>query len=150
MFFINNFDIAILDGKFKHRYLIFAHELCRHSTASQTWKLLRTANDILLSLNYPVLITPPFGLYRHHELASVPINTNINLVDLDLSYMRHSRPEVILKGKGSNSQKHIYKPVIANLCQQRLLISKCILTNNFGGSIWYFDGKQLFTRQNSI
>lgn len=123
MFLVDNFHFIGVYCQFEHCDTLFAHELSRYRSAKQLWKFLDTASDILLRLDHAMFVISSLCLNRHHILSTVTVNTDVNLVNLDLSNTFDCRSQVILQWKSCNAQKQVHQPIVTYLCKQGLLIA---------------------------
>lgn len=103
-----------------------------------------------MSLHNAMFVRATLCLNRHHKLPAVAIQSDIDLIDLDLSDILHRCSQVILEGERGNPQKHIDQAVVTNLCQQRLFVAQCVGSDDFGSGIGNLDGDKFFARGDSI
>ena len=115
--FVDYLDLARLYCEFKEGDAFFGHELRRYGAANQVWKLLSATQDILLRLNYPMLVATSFCLNWNYELPSMTVEADIYLVDLDLPDVLDGGSQVVLEGVRGNTQEHIDQTVVPHLCQ---------------------------------
>lgn len=95
--FVNNLNFVIFDGQFEHRDSTVTHKLRRNGTTNKRGKFLTATSYVLLSLHDAVFIVSTFCLNRDHELAPVPVDSNINFINFNLSNIFDSRSQVILQ-----------------------------------------------------
>src|SRR5690606_23065424 len=149
VFFSENLHVAILDGKLEHRNLAARNELCRYRAAYQIRELFLAAGNILLGLLPAVLIFPAFRLYRNDVLPSGPVDANIQFVDFDLPYSPNGCPQVILKRIRGDAEKYIHQPVVPDLRQERLFVTKGIGADDLGSRVGNLHDDQVFPRHNA-
>lgn len=97
MTLLDYLDASILDRQFKQGDFVVAHELGGDSTADQGGKLGGTTSNVLLRLHDSMLVVSTFRLDGNDELSSVSIDTDVNLIDLDLPDFLHRGSEVVLE-----------------------------------------------------
>ena len=97
MFFIDDPYQVVLERQLEHSDSFLAHKLSGNSPASHAWKLLVDPSHILLRLNDGYLIFSAFGLNRDDVMTPVLVETDIELVDLNLPYSLHRGAEMILQ-----------------------------------------------------
>jgi len=83
--FFYHLDIAIFDRQLEKSDFVVVHKLGGHCTADQLGKFFGTAGDVLLSLNYAVLVAPSFCLNGYNKLPAEFIDANVDFIDFNLA-----------------------------------------------------------------
>ena len=97
VFLVDYPDFAIHQRQLEHGYPVIAHELRRYRSANEPWELLLAARNVLLGLNRAMFVGTALGLHRHHKLATMAVNTDVDFVDLDLPNFLYRGAQMILK-----------------------------------------------------
>ncbi len=100
---IDNLNLITCGNEFEQGNSIIRHKLSGNGATDQLGVLFSAACNVLMSLDYSMLIGPSLSLNRHHELTTMFINSNINLVDFYLAYAFDGGPKMILQRIGGNA-----------------------------------------------
>ena len=86
MFLLYDADPAVLNRKLEHRYPLVVHKLGRDRAAHQFRISFGAPSQILLGLHDRKLIPAALCLNRNDIMDAVAIKSDIDFVDLDLTF----------------------------------------------------------------
>ena len=88
------------------------------SAPSGRAKLLNAAGNVLSGLGDSELVGAALSLHGYDELLAVTANSDVKLVDLDLTHTLHERLKVVLQGIRRDTKKDVDQAVIADLGEE--------------------------------
>lgn len=138
----HNLDFVVLHGEFEHGYSVLGHELCGNGAAYQIGKFRLAVGDILVGLDYAVLVRAALGLNGDDELTAVAVYAHVHFVDFDLADALEVGAQVVLQRVGGDAEKDVDQPVVAHLGEQGLLVAQGVGGDDLGCRVRHFDGDQ--------
>ena len=98
------------------------HELRGDRSTSQAGKSFFHPANILGRLHDSDLILTTLRLNGNHVVTAMPVETDVQFVNLDLTDPLDRRAQVILQAIGGQPQKRIDEAIVADDGQQRLFV----------------------------
>ena len=124
---------------------------CAETDATNERGELRGAtSQILICLHDRKLIFPALRLNWNHVLDTLPIERNVDFVDLDLTNSLNRSAHVALKWVSRYSEENIDQAVVANLRQQSLLVVERVSADYLWRGIRYLDRSECGIGENSV
>ena len=100
MAFFDNLNFVILKRKLKERDNALFHKLGSHRATFHPREFLPYKLYVLRDLHNPYLIFAALGLDRDDVVTPALVETDIKLIDLDLTDTAHGCSEVVLQAVG--------------------------------------------------
>ena len=94
---LDHFELVILNLQFKQRDLVTGDELSRDGAASEVRVLLRAPRRVLSRLHGGNLVLSTLGLDRDDVVATVLVQPDVQLIDLDLANALDAGSQVVLQ-----------------------------------------------------
>ena len=100
MALFDNLHFVILKRKLEECDDVAFHKLGRHRATFHPWKFLLHEFYVLCDLHDPYLIFTALGLDRNDVVTTALVETDIKLIDFDLTDSAHGCSEVVLQAVG--------------------------------------------------
>jgi len=126
VFLFDNDDLLVFDCQLEHcdflPVVFHVDKLRGNRPTYQCGKFFGATSQVLLRLNHCKLIFPTLRLHRNYILNTLPVDSDVYFVDLNLADALNCCAHVALERIGRHSEKDIDQAVIPNLRQQGLLV----------------------------
>ena len=109
-----------------------------------------TTRYVLLRLHHAVSVAAALRLHGNHELPTMPVNADVNLVNFYLTDPRHGGAQVVLQRERGDAEEYIDQPVVANLREQGLFVAQRVGHDDLGRCIRHLDRYQFLARNDAI
>ena len=123
--------LVVLQGQFEQRDNVVLHELGGDGPAAHAGEALFGEPDVLCGLNDADAVPPALRLDGNDMVAAVPVEPDIEFVDLDLPHALDGRAKMVLQAVGGQPEKGVDQAVVANDGEERLFVVERIGPDQF-------------------
>jgi hypothetical protein len=134
---LRDFNVIASDCELEQCDYVVCHELRGDWTTRQRGELLTAARDVLQRLNRSKFIRAALRLNGHDELLAVPIDSNIDLVDFNLTHFFDCGAKMTLERVCRDAEEDVYQSVVSDFGEKRLFVSQGMSRDDFRGGVGY-------------